>query len=257
MSSKTLVCISDLHCGSVFGLTPPAYYEADDERRGMQQEAWRAFSSIVREWQSPDVLLVNGDCIEGTQKLQGGAELTTPDRNVQCEMAVKAISMFRAKKILMTYGSKYHVGEQAEDFEYNIAQDLGAKVGGRLFFELAGLVVDARHKVGSSNIPHGRATLILKEMMWDLMKESTEAGPRVRCVIRSHVHYHIWIEQGNRVMFTTPALQLSRGRFGSRECLGETHWGAIRLKIKDGKVIDKEVQLCTLKANRPKLIHVN
>ena len=253
---KKIVIVSDLHCGSVFGLCPPAYYEADDARRNMQKDAWQAYSKITHQWHAPDVLLVNGDCIEGTQKLQGGAELTTPDRNIQCEMAVKALSLFRARKILITYGSKYHTGEQAEDFEYNIAQDLGAEIGGRLFFELDGVVFDARHKVGSSSIPHGRATSLLKEMMWDLMKEATESGPKVRVVVRSHVHYHIWIEQGDRVMFTTPALQLSRGRFGSRECVGETHWGAIRLTLSKGKIINKEVCLCGLSSNRPKLMRL-
>lgn len=253
---KTIVFVSDTHCGSVFGLTPPAYYEADDARREMQEEAWKAYVSIVNKWRNPDVLVCNGDLIEGTQKLQGGAELTNPDRNIQTEMGVKCLSMFHAKKVLMTYGSKYHVGEGAEDFEYNAAHDLGAEIGGRLYFELEGVVFDCRHKVGLSGIPHGRATSLIKEMMWNLIKESTEAGPKVRVVVRSHVHYHIWIEQGDRVMFTTPALQLSRGRYGSRECVGETHWGAVRLTLSKGKIVNKEVDLCALASNRPKLMRI-
>lgn len=251
---KTLVIISDLHSGSVFGLCPPGYWEADDDRRSMQKEAWQAYMKIVNRWKKPDILLVNGDCIEGTAKKDGGAELTTLDRNIQCEMAVKSISQFQAGQILMTYGTKYHTGDQAEDFEYNIAQDLGAKIGGRIDFEIDGLIFNARHKIGGSSIFNGRASAIMREMAWSLINESVDNSPKVRVIIRSHVHYHIWIEQGDRVMFTTPCLQLSRGRYGSRECSGETHWGAIRLTISKGTIIKKEVELCRLRSNAPRLM---
>lgn len=253
---KTLVIISDLHCGSVFGLTPPAYYEAERKRRAMQKEAWKAYRRITQKWQAPDVLLVNGDCIEGTQKLQGGAELTTPDRNVQCEMATEAISLFNAKKILISYGSKYHVGEQAEDFEYPIAKSLKARVGGRLFFRIEGVVFDARHKVGGSGSYQNRASGISREVLWNLIKEANSSGPKVDCVIRSHVHYHTYVEIGERMAFSTPCLQLARGRFGSRECVGEVHWGAVRLTISKGKIVNREVEMCKLRSNIPKLMRL-
>lgn len=254
---KTIVFISDMHCGSVFGLTPPEYYEADEARRAMQKESWGAYSRIVKQWEKPDILCVNADCIDGSQSKMGGSELTTPDRNIQAEMAEECIGMWGAKKILMTYGSPYHVSSGAEDFEYNIADKVKAQIGGRLNFEVEGVEFDMRHKVGSSSIPHGRATAIIREMMWNLMKESLEGeskGSKLRVVVRSHVHYHIWIEQPNRVMFTTPCLQISRGRYGSRECTGETHWGAIRLTVDKGQIINKEVQICSLKANRHTLM---
>lgn len=253
---KTIVMISDLHCGSVFGVTPPEHYNADDERRCMQVESWQAYRSIARAWKNPDVLLVNGDAIEGNQKLQGGAELITPDRNIQCKMAIRAINLFCARQVIMTYGSKYHVSADAEDFEYLIAEQLKAKIGGRVYFDLDGVVFDARHKVGSSAIPHGRATSLIRETMWNLIKEAVENGPRVHVVVRSHVHYHISIEYDDCLMLTTPALQLSRGRHGSRECTGETHWGAIRLTVHNGEVIKKDKKICKLQANRPKLIRI-
>jgi len=208
-------------------------------------------------WGYPDVLLVNGDAIEGNQEKSGGAELITPDRNVQSNMAVEAIQQFNAKKILMTYGSKYHVSSNdAEDFEYNIAQRLGATIEGRLFFKVEKMIFDARHKIGRSAIPHGRATALLRDMAWDLIKAGDNAGPKVNIVVRSHVHYHIWVEQPKRIMFTTPALQLSRGRYGSRECSGETHWGAIRLIIKGDQIVERNIICKTLKGNAQQVIKI-
>jgi len=252
---KTLVIISDLHCGSIFGITPPTYWEKEKVRRSIQKETWQAYSKIASDWHNPNYLLANGDLIDGTQKKQGGAELTTPDRNIQCEMAFNAVTKFAAKNYLLTYGSPYHVSENAEDFEYKLGKDLDATVGGRLFFEIDGVRFDARHHIGGSGIPHGRATPILREIMWNLIGEAIEGAPHIHCVIRSHVHYYLYVEvEPSRCAIITPGLQVGRGRHGSRRCTGKISWGAIRLKIDNGKIVDRETRICQLETNRPKLI---
>jgi hypothetical protein len=243
-----------LHCGSTYGLTPPDHFQ--DHHLTLQKETWDAYVAMTRKWAHPDILIVNGDTIEGTQSKQGGAELITADRNIQCEIAVEALQKWNAGQIFMTYGSRYHVGEQAEDFEYNIAKTLNATIEGRLYLNIEGMIFDIRHKLGQSVIPHGRATILLREMLWDLIKAGHDAGPKVNVVVRSHVHYHIWVEQPNQVMFTTPCLQLARGRYGSRECIGETHWGAIRLTIHKGQIIGKDINIWKLAANNPKVIRI-
>lgn len=211
---------------------------------------------MTRQWHKPDILLVNGDCIEGRQDKQGGAELITNDRNVQSDMAVYCISQWDAKNILMSYGSSYHVSAQAEDFEYNIAQKVDARIEGRLFFEVEGLMIDARHKVNSSIVPYGRATALLRDLVWNTLKAAEAEEPKANIIIRSHVHHHLWIEKPGKVVFSTPALQLARGRFGSRECIGEVHWGAIRLTINKGQIIEKDVKIWNLKANKPRPIKI-
>jgi hypothetical protein len=170
-------------------------------------------------------------------------------------MAVRCIALWEAKRVMMTYGTGYHVGEQAEDFEYNIAPRVKATIEGRLLFELGGMVIDARHFVGSSGIPHGRGTALLREVMWSLVEEA-DGMPKVDMIIRSHVHYHIWIEQPGKIALTTPALQLRGGRFGSRKMTGKVHWGAIRLTIQDGQIIGREVSIWNLAANKPKIIKI-
>lgn len=251
---KSIVIVSDTHCGSVFGLTPPEYFSKHHET--MQQEGWKAYKKMTRDWERPDILVGNGDMIEGTQSKQGAAELITPDRNVQVDMAEECLREWHAKKIFLTYGSKYHVGEQAEDFEYNIAKSLKAKIEGRLFINVEGMTFDIRHKVGMSVVPYGRATILLRDLAWDLIREANGSGPRVDVVVRSHVHYHIWIEQPGKIAFTTPALQLARGRFGSRECVGETHWGAIRLTIHKGQIVEKNIKIISLISNKQAVIKV-
>lgn len=258
---KTIAIISDMHCGSSWGLTPPSWHRKESHYAyPLQKETWDTYCRVVKRWSNPDVLIVNGDCIEGRQDRQGGAELITNDRNVQVEMAVQAIRRWNADKIFITYGTKYHVGDQAEDFEFNIYQQLRkithTKIEGHLFFKCEGLVIDARHKLGSSSIPHGRGTALLREMMWNLIQSANDEAPKANIIIRSHVHYHILLEVPNRLMFTTPSLQLSRGRYGSRECSGQTHWGMVRLTLHKGQIIGKDIVICNLLANKPKLIKI-
>jgi hypothetical protein len=216
---------------------------------------------MTDKWAKPDILIANGDMIDGKQSRQGGAELITPDRSVQAGMAVDLLEMWEAKQIYMTYGSPYHVGQEAEDYEFQIAERLNdrgtpTKIEGHLFLKIEGLTFDIRHKVSTSIIPYGRATAVLRELMWALVKEANETGPKVDVVVRSHAHYHIWVEVPGKVAFITPALQLARGRFGSRECSGEIHWGAIRLIIDKGQIIQKDVNIWKLRANKPKIFRV-
>jgi len=251
---KNIVFISDTHCGSVYGLTSPNHFSSHYKK--LQSESWKAYKRLIHKWDHPDILIANGDLIEGTQSKQGSAELITPDRNIQSEMAIDCLREWHAKQIFLTYGTRYHVGEQAEDFEYNIAGTLKAKIEGRLYLQVEGLTFDIRHKVGMSIVPYGRATILLRDLAWDLIREAAGTGPKVDVVVRSHVHYYIWIEQPGKVAFTIPSLQLARGRFGSRECVGETHWGAIRLKVHKGQIIGKDVSICLLHANKQPLIKV-
>lgn len=254
---KKIVIISDLHAGSAFGLSSPEYWQREYPKRyAMQKESWNAYASMTRKWAKPDLLVVNGDCIDGTQSKSCGAELVTNDRLEQCKMAKICIEAWKAKKILMTFGTAYHVSETGEDFERQIADDLGATIEGRLFFKIEDLIFDCRHKIGSSGIPHGRATAILRDVSWGILKSALDEEPRADVLVRSHVHYHIWVEQPGRVAFTTPALQLSRGRYGSRECTGETHWGAIRLTVHKGQIIGKDVICHKLVGNKHKILKV-
>lgn len=221
----------------------------------MQEEAWTEYLRIVKKWYKPDVLLVNGDAIEGRQSRQGSSELITANLEEQARMATICINQFRAKRIMMTYGTSYHTSPEAEDWEHIIAQDLKADISGHLFFELEGLTFDCRHKTNSSGVPHGRATPLLKDMVWNNIKSET-TEPLANVIIRSHVHYFMLCETPECCVLSTPSLQLSRGRYGSREMSGETHWGAIRLLINKGKIVQRDIDICKLHANSHKVIKI-
>ena len=171
-------------------------------------------------------------------------------------MATEALSIWKAKKVFMTYGTPYHVGKEAEDFERTIAVKLNAVIEGHLYLNIEGLVFDIRHKVATSIVPYGRATALLRELTWALIKEASDTGPKVDVVIRSHAHYSISVKQPGKLAIITPGLQLARGRFGARECTGDIHWGAIRLIVNNGKVTQVDEDICKLQSSKPKIFKV-
>lgn len=236
---KRLLVIADMHCGHEVGLMPPAWdsVRERDKRKNcyvMRRTMWDWYKGRVSALK-PDIIIVNGDAIDGRGEKSGGLEQMYPDRQDQVEMAIDCIleAKTRKTKVLMSYGTNYHTGDY-EDFENNIANDdriNAVKIGGEDTADINGLLVNYRHHIGSSSIPHGRHTAIAKERLWNLLWAEHDEYPRADAVIRSHVHYHAGAFGPAWVGMTTPALQGYGTRYGSRRMSGVVHIGIVVFDI--------------------------
>lgn len=243
---KRVVIVSDLHCGHVVGLTPNSWQLEHKEEVdanwskwnkwvNIQEELWGNYVAIMEQLQPIDVLIVNGDCIDGKGSRSGGTELITADRNGQVEMAKECIREARARKIFMTFGTAYHTGME-EDWETLVAQAVDAvKIGSHEWIDVNGLVFDCKHHVGASSVPHGRHTAIAKEKLWNMIWAEHEEQPKSDIIVRSHVHYFGYAGGDNWLGITTPALQGMGSKFGSRRCSGHVNWGVISFDVKSRK----------------------
>jgi hypothetical protein len=122
-TKKRMVVIADFHSGHEYGLTPPDWWAREDagnERVAkagkFQRELWRFYTQAIDELRPIDILIVNGDVIEGKGERSGGVELITADRHEQVRMGRDIINYAQAKCIRILYGTRYHVGRD-EDFE--------------------------------------------------------------------------------------------------------------------------------------------
>lgn len=235
-----LVSISDLHCGSRSGLTPPDWQwsrtSGTRERRKyaeMQARIWEFSVAKLAQLQPIDCLVVNGDSIDGKGERSGGTELLEADRNEQAAMASECIRQAKAKKIVIVRGTPYHVGRE-DDFESTVAGLCGAsKIGDHEWIECGGVVFDFKHKVGSSSIPHGRNTAPQRAALWNALWAERGLQPRARIIVRSHVHYHTYSGDSRRLVMTTPALQ-GWTKFGAKECEGTTDIGLVSFECEGG-----------------------
>lgn len=235
---KRLVVISDLHCGAFTGLTHPGFdsdkylskhYNLYNKRRAL----WDWYVETIESLKPIDVLLVNGDCVDGKGPRSGGTELLTTDRDEQVEMAVQAIRYAKAKTIVMSYGTPYHVGTD-EDWEDAIARELQAqKIGGEDSVSINNWIVNYRHHIGGSSIPHGRHTAVAKEALWNTLWSLREEYPLADLIIRSHVHYFGYAGSYNQLYLTTPALSTYGSKFGARKMSGTVDIGMLEFLFPD------------------------
>ena len=232
---RTLL-MGDTHCGHNVGLTPPRHWadpDANPKLARIQRELWGFFSNTVKRLQPIDRLIFNGDAIDGKGARSGGSEQITTDRTVQCEMAAECINFVKAKKVLMLYGTPYHVGKD-EDWEYLVAKQVKnlIKIGGHEWPVINGLVFDVKHKIGSSSIPHGRMTALARAKMWNqIWHAEHEKQPKADVFIRSHVHYHVECSGDGWRAMTLPALQGYGSNFGARECEGIVEIGMVKFDV--------------------------
>jgi hypothetical protein len=232
---KRILVLADTHCGHKVGLTHPDYWDnVHDKFHAIQEEMWDSYTSMVDEYKPYDYLLFNGDAIDGRGERSGGTELITADRKKQAHIAQRAIQYADCENIYMTYGTPYHVSSDGEDWEAILASDLGAKIESHGFYEINGRIIDMKHKIGSSNIPHGRLTALAREIMWNrVWLVDREQQPRADILIRSHAHYFEQAEHMGCIGFITPCLQGMGSKYGARQCSGTIDFGILVIDISD------------------------
>jgi hypothetical protein len=260
--TRRVIAIGDTHCGHIAGLTPPDWQFKPDvqfEYRAklgkMQAEAWAWYAARVKEMGPADVVLFNGDAIDGRGERSGGTELSSGDRNEQAQMAVECIRPWKGKAHIFTRGTPYHTGD-GEDFEDQIAREFGGKIGNHEWPSVNGVVYDLKHKIGSSSVPHGRLTALARSALWNSIWAEAEGQPRAQILLRSHVHYHVFgggeIAGHDVLAMTLPALQMAHTKYGARQCEGTVHFGVTMFDITPAGSYSWQCRRARLSTNRAK-----
>lgn len=235
---KRMLIISDTHCGHRFGLTPPKYWLNEQDgflgkAAQFQRKLWEWFSGTVKQYSPIDILISNGDAIDGKGELSGSTELLTADRVIQVEMARDAILFVEAKKNIVVNGTPYHTGK-LENFEAILASELNAEYGNHIFLDCEGVIFDIKHKTSSSVIPHGRFTGPRRAVLWNSLQAEIGIQPKADFLIRSHTHYYTLSEDERTTVITTPALE-GWTKFGSLECEGTNTIGILFFDCDNGE----------------------
>lgn len=239
---RKVLVISDLHCGHLVGLTPPGWMLPENDRSNhlsrlakYQRHYWNFYTGQLAKHKPFDAVVVNGDMIDGKGERQGGTECITSDREEQCNIAKTCIKQALSKKtkLLMTYGTPSHTGKD-EDWELNIANHFGCKIGGHEYARFDGVGFDFKHKIGSSQVPHGRHTAVAREKLWSQLWHEHAGFPKADVLIRSHVHYYSGSFGVNWIALTTPALQGLGSKYGTKECSGLVDFGFVIFHCKKG-----------------------
>lgn len=234
---KRVLALGDLHSGHIIGLTPPSYQYGTTSRKEpflsfgkLQKETWDLYAKTIKEIGEVDLLIVNGDCIDGRGDISGSTELITSDRLEQVNIAYEALSIIKAKNTHISYGTAYHTGKY-EDYENLLAEKLNASISAHEWIDVNGCIFDVKHHIGSSGVPHGRHSAIAKERLWNTLWSFKDDQPNANIFIRSHVHYYNYCGGPDWVGITLPALQGLGSKYGARRCSGIVDFGMVLFEI--------------------------
>ena len=210
-NNKTVAVLSDTHLGSLFGLAPRSFVSAEHWHSGLTWLAARFDEYVQATPKKIDVLILNGDILDGKQRAQWGLEAWSTDPKMQRLAAVEVLQplLQKSDKIVVIRGTDYHEGPIGEQIEI-LADDIGAEVKGsksshwHAKLKINGLRISVQH--GISFAPMNRETPLGTEMRMSALTMDRPDRPDV--VIRSHTHYFVHIEHSALHGFVTPGFQL-------------------------------------------------
>lgn len=263
--SVRVLALGDMHCGHAAGLTPPDRWYSDTDVYGtdymdyakIQRNLWEWYMATLKEIGHVDVLIVNGDTIDGKGNRSGGTELLTTDLVDQTRIAIECLNHISCDRMLMTYGTPYHTSNGGEDFEALIAEHFNAPIEDQIFADINGVIFDVKHKVGGSSVPHGRSTALAKEKLWNRMWAEKEAQPKSDILLRSHVHYYQYCGDSDGVNMILPAMQAPKTKFGGRQCSGTVDVGMVVFDIGEDKQYTSQVHLMPMDFAMPPVYYIN
>ena len=228
-----LLVLSDTHCGSLSGLTPPAWQSSDEATQKIQSYLWDFYISTVVGLGGIDAVVAVGDLIDGKQRKSGGRGLSTTDRLEQVKMARTVLEVTNAPQIHIVTGTAYHVGD-SESWEEVLANLVRAEtVGPRLALQHGDYSMIFRHAIDRSSVPHGKATAPLRALMWNKLNAARGMEPQADLCVFGHVHYHVFAGDAYGTALTLPALQLGT-EYGAACVDGDYDVGLLEINLEEG-----------------------
>jgi len=214
---RIIAIVSDLHVGSRWGLFPKDFQLSTGStyqlNKGQEYllACWKHFQGkLPRRF---DILIINGDTVEGQGRRLEGRDIIEPDPAWQVRAAVELLTPLakRAKEVYVTQGTDYHVRPGGQDDEA-VAQALGAipdEAGHHawdwLLLDVDGVLLDISHHSSTTmrymTMP-GEREIQFARMVADLK------GGDADIIIRSHVHHLVVMNVDGDLALTTPAWQL-------------------------------------------------
>ena len=218
--------VSDTQVGSLFGLLPPDFTKrAGDrcEQNPGQKYLWRCWLDMCQRFRdlAPDVLVFNGDSVDGAQQAQRGTELCLPLLTDQEDAFVAAMEMLLAAcpsrpALYLVQGTEYHEGKAAGHLEHagrvlNAETYFGLGTGKYsrevLDLDVSGVILNFAHHISVMSGLY-RATAPDREAVWSALAGKEGKMPKADALVRSHVHIFVHVEHATKHALITPAWQL-------------------------------------------------
>lgn len=198
--TKRVIVSGDFHIGNMGALCPEEVIINEDipskrmvyTANETQKKILRIYEELCDEYRNPDVLMANGDLIDGANYKESGLGVFTTDLNLQAELFEYLIDYLKPRKIIGTTGSKYHSGANPNMDQVALEKVGGEFKGGYGIIDVNGCRIYAQHKIAVSkstwqyrSTPLGRAIV--------LARLADETYGKINILCKSHAHYFNYV----------------------------------------------------------------
>ncbi len=203
-----IVALADMHVGSAVGLALPDETPNDCWRK-VRRAIYGAWERCVDRYGGPDVLIVNGDIVDGQNRKKAGACIWTTDLMAQADMAAELLGKWKAGKIFVIRGSDYHVdaGNSGLNVEEIVARNICAEEyphqedvqvdrrnhsGAHWYITIEDVTFHVSHKISISRVFHYQSTPTARQMLQAQLNNQLRhemGNAKIKIVLRAHAHY--------------------------------------------------------------------
>ena len=208
---KTLLALGDLHIGNEGAIMPEEVNTEEcspgRNRRHFPNEIQRIllkkWYEMVDECPRPDILLLNGDLVDGKNYKESGMGCWTTDAALQAKTLAVLVKMLKPRQIIATSGSPYHSDRNPNLDKIAVEACGGTFKGGYASIEINSHRVYAQHKVSVSKSSwQYRSTPLGRALVLAALQES-EFG-HYDVVLKSHAHYYAYVGFSNSLGMILP-----------------------------------------------------
>jgi hypothetical protein len=248
---KRILLLSDLHFGSKYAPWPEGMEEEDS--RGMVNQIpvnavnaainahWKKMIAYIRKT-PPDVVIFNGDLIEGDQRKEKGRGLMTGQIFTQYRACIKQIQTIRdaAPKaaFYFTAGTDYHQLPDGTNADQQIARHFNAEYGDEMVVEECGIRLFCRHTISSSmSTWQYMATAPGRDHMLLYLNKGEEKYGKIDVAVFSHRHQFVCVQFSSGLALVTPCWQSKTPYAVKRGMVGVPEIGWVTLHIDHAKKI--------------------
>lgn len=153
-------------------------------------------------------------------------------------MACDLIKTLGGKNNILAYGTPYHVGDGAEDFEDIVASGCNGIIKDHPLLDVDGVMISVKHDCGSNGTPYHSAALGAEKLA-DTLWADIEGREKANIILRGHIHKHLYqggvdADGQQWVAMTLPCLQMGTN-FGARRCKWPITYGVTFIQTSRGK----------------------
>ena len=239
--AKVMIAIGDTHLGSD-GAIMPLEVNSEDWCEGrnrryfpnqIQKDIYKRWEMMVEDAPRPDILVMNGDLVEGKNYKENGVGCWTTDSMLQARALAELVGMMKPRKIIATSGSPYHSDSNPNVDKLATEMCGGTFMGGYANININGKRIYAQHKVSVSksswqyrSTPLGRA-LVLAALNEDDMGHYD-------IVLKSHAHYFCYCGFSNSLGMILPGWKSTDNFLNTNIEFGNSALGYVRFDFADG-----------------------